>query len=155
MIYLFVLVVGFFVFEFLGYCVHRFIHTKLASSMYKSHMAHHLDIYPPERFLTFDYVGAGKNNTVFVFLPFGLVLGALIFWLFSTELAILLIIEMAVVSFFNSYIHDATHVKYHWLEKFDWFLRLRDIHRVHHVDMKLNYGIFTFILDRLFKTYKD
>ena len=43
-----------------------------------------------------------------------------------------------------SYIHDSYHVKNHWLNKYNWYKKIK-IFYIHHLDNK-NYGIILIFL---------
>lgn len=148
------LVIGFFLGEGIGYAIHRFLHSSLSGRAHIAHMTHHLKLYPPTNFYSEKYRSPGKDNTVFIF---GVILVALctgMWFVLPHRIAIILMVEFLVLGLANDYLHDIFHIKPNWLEKYDWFQRLRAIHLVHHQDMSKNYGIFTFLGDRLFGTLK-
>lgn len=55
----------------------------------------------------------------------------------------------------NWFIHMAYHQPGHWLEQFDWFNYDRQMHLIHHVDPKKNYGISSHFSDWGFGTYES
>lgn len=148
-----VLVFGMFFGEFIGYWIHRLLHVKWTGPLYRAHMAHHLKAYPPGDLFSLQYRTVGFESTTYRFIVAGVGLAILFFiftplW-FSGPMAFC----MAFLGWLNSYIHDSTHVAGHPLERFPLFNRLRALHVIHHIDMSKNYGIITFVNDRLFKTY--
>lgn len=149
------LVTGFFFSEFLGWNFHRFLHTKWAFGLQTNHLIHHTEKYPPEDYLSKDYRVAGKANTLYPFLVAGVLVAGLFFWLAPLWLSIPMAIDLALVGFLNDRAHLLFHVTPNFLEKSAWFARLRERHLTHHENMTLNFGIFTFFTDRLFKTFKE
>jgi len=154
--------VAFFVSSLFGYVVHRSLHQPWTGRLNQKHMTHHLTLYPPTDYLSDVYRQAGADNTVFIFgflaipvviLP--IVLGIL--GLISITLVITAIVVMALMSFLHSYLHDAFHIRNHFLTRLpiigDIFARWVNLHYLHHVDMKTNYGIFLFHWDKVFKTF--
>ncbi len=148
-----------------GYLVHKALHQSWAGRFNKAHMAHHLVLYPPEDFLSNDtYREAGKDNTFWTFALASLpMLGApIILFILGTlplYLTIIVVIEMLLIGWLNSYLHDSLHIRNHWLFRVpiikNIFSRWQDLHRLHHIDMDTNFGIFAFHWDRMFKTYWD
>lgn len=63
--------------------------------------------------------------------------------------------EAALIGYLHGYIHDSFHLTGHWLERFKHFSHLRALHFRHHFNMKINFGIFWFGWDRVFKTFKN
>jgi sterol desaturase/sphingolipid hydroxylase (fatty acid hydroxylase superfamily) len=148
------LVLGFFFVEAAGYFFHRLLHTKWTGSLHRAHMTHHVKLYPPEDYLSDKYRPAGADNTTYRFLVAGVVIAALFFWLTPLWLAIPVAFDLAAFGWLNSYVHDSTHIRGHWLERFKLYQKWRAIHYLHHVDMGKNFGIVTFLADRVMKTYR-
>lgn len=148
------LVLGFFAFEAAGYCIHRLLHWKVMGPLNRAHMAHHLQYYPPEDYLSKQYRHAGSSSTLWLFMPFVVVAVGLILWLVPLWLAITLLVELAFVGWLNNYMHDSLHIEGHTWERSAYFRLLRLRHFQHHVDMTKNYGIVTFFVDRLTGTFK-
>ena len=148
------LLIGFFVGELLGYVIHRSIHHPFTGRLYQAHMTHHLKLYPTTDFYSEKYRSPGKDNTVFIFSAILLVICTLMFIFLPTMIAGILTGEFLVLGLANDYLHDIFHIHPNWLEKYSWFQKLRQIHYVHHEDMSKNYGIFTFLGDRLFRTFR-
>lgn len=145
---------GFFFTEGMGYLIHRLLHSRWMGSLHKAHMNHHLIQYPPGNYLSYQYRPAGTDSTVYRFVVAGVILAGLALWLTPIWIALPIMGNMAVMGFINSYVHDATHIKGHWLERFDAFLKWRKIHETHHNNMSKNYGIVTFFADRVAGTYQ-
>lgn len=144
---------------FLGYATHWVFHQPWSGTLYTRHLAHHERLYPASDFLSDGYRDAGRDSTapafaailVAVVLPLMAVLYAfgVPAWAIAAGA-----VEAAVIGAANNYVHDALHVRGHFLERFRQFRRLRTAHRVHHANVRLNLGIFSFEWDRVFGTYR-
>lgn len=145
--------------SFLGYIVHWMMHQRWAGPLRVAHMAHHIVLYPPKNLMSESYRSAGSSSSVWTFLavliplmllPVALALGGVIS-LWSAGLAV---IAMALVGITNDIIHDSFHVIDHPLSKvIPGYKRMQELHFVHHRNMKRNFGIYSFVCDRLFKTH--
>ncbi len=144
-----------------GYWLHRALHQSWMGVLHRAHMMHHLVLYPPTNFSSETYRDAGKDNSTWTFLAIGLPLlcSPLLLALFTDLIgwmsAIWLVLVIGGVGLLHSFIHDWIHLKAHW---FHWILgtkRLINLHKIHHVDMGKNYGIFSFWWDKLNKTFED
>ena len=154
------MVLAFFVLTFFGYIMHWALHQQWMGRFNKSHMTHHMTLYPPEKFSSEKYMHAGKDSTIIFFLIAGapLLLAPLaLFFLGYLSLfsSLILMAELGGLGLLNNYLHDSFHITEHFLSRFETFRKLVDLHYVHHVDMNKNFGIFTFMWDKLFKTFSD
>jgi sterol desaturase/sphingolipid hydroxylase (fatty acid hydroxylase superfamily) len=150
-----VLVLGFFFFEGAGYLIHRLMHARWSGPLWRSHMAHHLKLYPPKFTLSDKYLHPGADSAVWRYvaiISFFAVLGVIFLPLW---MALTLIVEVAVVGFLNDQVHDGVHIRNSWLGRTSWGRRLRALHDVHHHNMKKNLGIVTFGLDHVLGTFED
>lgn len=152
----------FFVSSLFGYVVHKSLHSKWTGRLNNAHMTHHLRLYPHTDYVSDKYRSAGKDNTVKIFALAALPLVALpivlgVLHILPLALVITALCVMVVMSFLHSYLHDAFHIKNHWLYGVPvvglLFRRWVRLHWLHHVDMKTNFGIFLFHWDHLLKTY--
>ena len=154
--------IAFFVSSLFGYVVHRALHQPWTGSLNQKHMTHHLTLYPPTDYLSDKYREAGKDNTLYTFaiaaIPLVLapiVLGIL--HIIPLSLVLTCLIVMGIMGFLHSYLHDAFHIRNHFLTRIPiikhLFARWNHLHYLHHVDMQKNFGIFLFHWDHLLKTY--
>lgn len=144
----------------LGYVIHWAIHRPWAGKAYRAHRAHHIDLYPPGKLISDEYRFAGSQSTVYTFLlafsPLLLlpIILAIVGW-FSIAQAIAALVAMGLVGLLNDIIHDSFHVKNHWLSRLiPGYDRMQQLHFIHHVNMKKNFGIYSFFWDRLFRTFR-
>lgn len=150
-----VIICGFVFGESFAYFLHKFIHNPIAGRLHASHMCHHEKLYPIESFISKEYRSPGKDNTVYTFAVAIAVLGVICFILLPVLWAAILVSEFIFLGLLNNYLHDSYHIKDHILEWIPGFKRLRMMHYQHHIDMQTNLGIYTFVMDRLFKTYQN
>jgi sterol desaturase/sphingolipid hydroxylase (fatty acid hydroxylase superfamily) len=144
-------ILWFFVFEFMGYLLHCFMHVKGTGVYNRIHTAHHV-LYTPEDFLSKKYRYVGKYDTILLFTPFFILAGLTMFMVFSWVVALFCLAELSLVSWLNDRAHYYVHVSPNKLEKFGWFRKMREYHLKHHVEETSNYGVLSSIWDRVFKT---
>jgi len=152
MLLLFVLVLGFFLFEAVIYGSHRLMHCRWTGPLWRSHHLHH-QLYNPRHPATEQFQAVGWRSFRFRAIIFVIVVG-LLFTLLPIGLAFPLLIEISLLAALSDYIHDATHTIGHWLEAFGWYRKLRIEHWVHHYNAKKNFGILTFFFDRAKGSYQ-
>lgn len=157
MVFLLLAILTFFVITLFGHVAHWFIHQPLAGKFNRSHMTHHLKLYPPTDYLSKKYRHPGKDNTVLIFAILSIPMlilpwVALGFGVITLFQALFIFVEMLILGAAHDYVHDAFHIKGHWLYKFKMFRKWNVLHYRHHVNMKSNFGIFYFMWDRVFGT---
>lgn len=145
-----------------GYFVHKALHQSWTGRYNSSHMAHHITLYPPEDYLSDTYRDAGKDNTLWTFavISLPLVLTPVILWAFgilSFTISLIALIEMLFIGWLNNFLHNALHIRNHWITKIPivnkLFSKWNELHYLHHVDMNKNFGIFNFAWDKVFRTF--
>ncbi len=154
--------ISFFISGFFGYSIHRMLHQPWSGRFNKSHMTHHLILYPPSDYQSDTYREPGKDNTVKIFFLFALPLIILpillcLLKIISVAMMITAFLVMGVMSYLHDYLHDAFHIKNHFLTRIPGFSVIFaywvHLHYLHHVDMNTNFGIFLFHWDRILKTF--
>lgn len=156
------IVLSFITINLFGHTVHWALHQSWSSYFNKAHMNHHMKQYPPEDYLSEKYRHAGKDSTpkFFVLAALPMLSAVFAFWWFgviSLSLMIVAYVIMFGVGLLDNYLHDAFHIKNHWLTRTPvvkvWFARWVQFHYLHHVNMGTNYGIFNFMWDKVFNTF--
>ena len=160
--------------EFVGYFVHKLLHSEKIPSLSREHMIHHLKQYGPKMSMRSDeyYISAGNRfnvgNVGLEWLaPLGIVVAASIGlmtllgvgWLFQ---AAMLGSAIAWGVFIFNFLHSGLHLSNYWLLKNKylsrWFKNARRLHDIHHTrisdegKMSVNFGIVFFFFDRVFRT---
>jgi len=162
--------------EFLGYLLHRLLHSGKIGFLSRSHMRHHLLLYGP---LQPQRPGSGYQDAT----TDSLALGNIgLEWLAPG--ALLLVLSITMLNFFGvpviyqsifvagslawsfimfSYLHDRMHIADFWMERNPclkrWFVSARHAHDIHHYAlnddglMDKNFGIAFFFFDRIFGTW--
>ena len=137
----------------LGYVVHRLLHFKWMGRPYQDHYYHHVEVYPPDDYLSDEYrePPAEASQAKYYVTAFALACSPLLLWHWAYGL-LALVMSLSILKL-NAYVHDSLHIRGHRWEKYRWFRHLRDVHYHHHVDVATNFGIFSFFPDRLLRTY--
>ena len=164
--------------EFIGYLLHRLLHSGRIAFLSRNHMKHHMLLYAPlqkqrpsDKYLhaTTAQVAVGNIGLEWIIPSLGL-LGIVI--AISSLLRVPWVYEIVLVgtilawSFLMfSYLHDRMHIKNFWLERApilkQWFVPARRLHDIHHHAinsdglMNKNFGIGFFLFDRLFRTFTE
>jgi len=161
--------------EFLGYLLHRLMHSGWIPWLSASHMKHHLVLYgplqkqrPSEQYLdaTTGEVAIGNIGLEWI-VPSSVILAIAVVVLRLLRVSftdqILSIATILVWSFLMfSYLHDRMHINGFWMASAPllsrWFLKARRLHDIHHHVlnndglMDKNFGIGFFVFDWLFRT---
>jgi sterol desaturase/sphingolipid hydroxylase (fatty acid hydroxylase superfamily) len=142
-----------------GYGSHRFLHSPKSGSLYRMHKTHHT-LYSSESFFSETYRSAGKDNSSFLFgaMSIPLLLLPIVLHLLGTmSLGLMLATlgEMLFLGWLHDYLHDAFHITGHWLNRFALFRKWIGLHIRHHQDTQTNFGIFSFVIDKLFGSFSD
>ena len=145
---------------FLGYVFHTMFHKPWSGRFYKAHMTHHEKLYPVNDFLSDEYRDPGKDNTVWLFLlmfsPLAPILFALVFYsIIPLPMGIMALIEMILIGWVNNNMHNGFHLRKSRWDKFKFYARLRKLHYQHHIDMNSNFGIYSYMWDRIFGSFID
>lgn len=157
---LFAALVAYTITAFLGYVVHWVMHQRWSGPLRKAHMVHHLVLYPPKDLVSVSYRSAGSSSSAWAFVaaliplmcvPVVLALLTIVSW----TSAALAFAAMAFVGITSDVVHDSFHVRDHFLSRvIPRYADMRALHFQHHRNMKRNFGIFSFICDRLFRTHQ-
>jgi sterol desaturase/sphingolipid hydroxylase (fatty acid hydroxylase superfamily) len=160
MITIFITIIVAFIFSTLiGHILHWSLHKKWTGRLKRSHMSHHLIMYPPHNLSSDVYKSSGKDSSVIIF-----TLAALIIMCITTLVSLLLLHSISIMitniivittnGLLHNYIHDSFHLNKSWLDKFEYYKEIKRLHYIHHTNMKKNFGIFSFFYDKLFGTFK-
>lgn len=154
-------IISFLVTTIFGYFTHHALHQPWTGRFHRSHLVHHLLLYPKEDFTSNEYRNPGKDSSVifFALMSVPLLLSVILLYLFgilSFKLTIITLCVMLFLGWLHDYLHDSFHINNHLASKIinkrlykNWV----DIHYNHHINMQSNLGIFWFGWDKLFKTF--
>lgn len=160
--------------EFLGYWLHRLLHSDRFPFLSRGHLIHHFLIYRPGHAMRHQHyhdATAGRSRLGNIglewLIPSGIILSILWLLMFLLRVPVFyqLIALAALIAwplFMFSYLHDRMHLTDFWMARNPllrpWFTRARRLHDIHHhsIDihghMDANFGIGFFWFDRLFRT---
>jgi sterol desaturase/sphingolipid hydroxylase (fatty acid hydroxylase superfamily) len=160
--------------EFVGYCLHRMLHSDRFPVLSRAHLIHHFLLYGPNQPMRAAEYKKATDGRVSIgnvgwewLLPSGAVLffcwGGMCLLRVQWPYQVLALGTMVVWPVFMfSYLHDRMHLKDFWMERTPllriWFLKARRLHDIHpHVlpdqgRMDRNFGIGFFFFDRIFRT---
>jgi hypothetical protein len=138
--------------EINGWLMHQAMHRSRWPWLVRAHRIHHEVVYPPRTFLRDEaYIAVGDRSR---FVLLGSVVLVLAWAAFPLLPFAIFAAEFAAYGLVNDYLHDASHVKGHWLERYRWFIRLRERHVLHHIDTSINLGISLHTVDAIAGTYE-
>jgi sterol desaturase/sphingolipid hydroxylase (fatty acid hydroxylase superfamily) len=147
-------VLTFLLVEGVAYSVHRLAHSPKSGKLFRDHLHHHAQAYPPSRYQTEKYLGDLKTSFLPVFVPLFVLLNFVAAAVLPWPCFGVFFVVSSFFSLANNYLHDSFHVTGHWLRNFGWHKRLTVTHQVHHHNVKKNLGIYWYGLDRLFGSFR-
>jgi len=160
--------------EFIGYLLHRLLHSDLIPTLSRSHLIHHMQLYGPNqpmRSPSYRNATEGRASLGNIGMEWIAPIAAILAlaWAAMCVLhvpafyrALALLVMILWPAFMFSYLHDRMHLEGFWMERAPllkvWFLRARRFHDIHHHSlddqghMDRNFGIGFFLFDRLLGT---
>lgn len=152
-------ITAFLVTTLFGQVIHWSLHQPWSGRFNKSHMTHHLVLYPVSSYKSERYRDPGKDSTVKTFglVALPLLAAPILLFLFgklSLFLTLWSLAEMLILGWLHDSIHDSFHLHKSFWSRLPGYKAWAKKHYLHHVNMQKNFGIFTFFWDRLFGTLK-
>lgn len=137
---------------------HKLLHSKITGKYNKSHMAHHILLYPKHNCFSDTYRSAGKNDSSRFFILFGMpiIIIPIIMYAVGSITGFSLICSLLTTLFFgvfNDLCHMYYHTNHHFLDKFHICREMKRLHFLHHVKMQRNFGITNFLFDKVLKSF--
>jgi len=140
--------IAFSVSEVGAYIWHRFIaHNPLFFPIRETHRIHHVDDLDDKAHEDFYWIVLGLA-------ALGIIVLGLLLMRFPSYIIIPVYLGIVVFFCINWYIHSMYHTDNCWLEQFEVFRKLREIHFQHHKNPRSNYSIVTSIPDRILGSYE-
>jgi len=133
--------------------LHRFVgHRPTIPWIFVNHTQSHHYLYTE---LTFEQTAYqdDENSVTYTFVPVVTLLDAIAYWLLPIDLAVATIATIMLTFAANVYLHLHYHLKDSWLLRFVWFKKLKELHCVHHIDQRTNYGVINLVWDRAMGTF--
>lgn len=140
---------------FIGYWLHRILHTRYIKFWSDPHrIDHHGKLYPVHslRRNTYEPLPGLKGNTIpFLLLSIPIICG--VFYIFPLLVSSVIAIYLAIIGYCSSKLHDVFHLNSHPFKKiFPFYQTLEKLHDIHHLRPDKNFGIVFFEWDWVFGT---
>ena len=130
--------------------VHQLSHDKNYKWLYNDHHRHHVVDYPPSRLVRSDHVESITKVPYLVIISTGYLF---FYFIFNSYYYILFITHCSLYFMVISTLHSHYHLKDSPLERFDWFMRRRKLHHIHHLKTHKNFNLIFFTSDKLNQSY--
>lgn len=133
---------------------HRlFGHKNSISAIFETHAKGHHQIYRFPKLLTETYLDDEYSVMWYYSIP---VMPVFVFiYLYCSLLVTFGFISGMVLSiWWHIYMHKHYHLKNSYWDRFDWFVKKRELHFAHHLNVKTNYAIVEYWIDDLMGTKK-
>ena len=146
-----------FIYHTMEYFLHRFSHNPKSGYIYKIHKKHHTKHYPITDLMSKEYktdYTYGISDGLLAHGP-STILSICSFYPFmDTTVFIKLSSCILLIAYISDYFHTHIHTRDSWLDKHEWFIKMREIHFNHHKNTSKNFNIIDMNIDKLLKTYK-
>jgi hypothetical protein len=135
--------------------LHRiFGHHDRIHQIYQTHAKGHHGKYPPQRLITDEWIDSEQHVMGYYAIPF-VPLAVIVAWLGGLWLFLSHAAAMAFAIWWHIYLHKQYHLRgCHW-ERYGWFRRKRELHFIHHRQVRRNYAIVEYWMDDLLGTRQD
>lgn len=145
------------IYHTMEYFLHRFSHNPKSGYIYKIHKKHHTKHYPITDLMSTKYktdYTYGISDGLLAHGP-STILSICSFYPFmDTTIFIKLSSCILFIAYISDYFHTHIHTRDSWLDKHEWFIKMREIHFDHHKNTSRNFNIMDMNIDKLMKTYK-
>lgn len=146
------------IYHTMEYFLHRFSHNPKSGYIYKIHKKHHTIHYPITKLISdkykTDYTYGISDGLLAHSPPVIIILGY--FYLFLDYKSFINLSSLILYfSYISDYFHTHIHTKNTWLNKYSWFLKMREIHFNHHKNTTKNFNVMDTTIDKIYNTYKS
>ena len=133
--------------------LHRYIgHKRLIPFVFDSHTRSHHTIYSSRTFESTTY-SKEEASITYTFIPFAMLIAGVAYLLLPFFLFITALLTVIASFTMQAYLHAQFHLSNSWLQRFHWFNRCKEIHRIHHINQTSNFGLINFNCDRIMGTF--
>lgn len=149
---------GWFIYHSIEYLLHRFSHNPKSGYIYKIHKKHHTKHYPISKLMSEKYntdYTYGLSDGLLAHGPPTLTIIILLYYFLDYNSYIKLSSSIIFFAYISDYFHTHIHLKNTWLDKYKFFLKMREIHFNHHKNTTKNYNIIDMNIDKVLKTYNS
>lgn len=158
--FLFLTLPSWYLYHIIEYGLHKLSHSKkYGGYIYKIHLKHHKEYYPLKNFTrigpyqTGKYMGLSDGLIAFS-LPW-LLISFIFYQILSYNIFIIMYPQVIMFFVISDYFHTQFHIKDSYLERYEWFLYLRNNHYIHHKTYVKNINIIDPTIDKLNSTFKN
>lgn len=130
-----------------------FGHRNKIKVIYETHALGHHDKYRPSNLLTEKWIDSEQHVMWYYAIP-TVPIFLLLMYLSSIDIMIGFICGLIFSVWWHIYLHEQYHIKGSYFERYNWFLRKRKLHFLHHLEVTSNYAIVEFWIDDLLRTKK-
>ena len=122
-------------------------------------MNHHKKYYPISKILDIKPYKTGYTYNIsdgmIAYGPSILFIFMIMYFMFHFNTYLIIVSEIILLAYISDYIHTEIHIYGSWLEKYDWFIKKRKLHLIHHKKMNKNINIIDHTLDKVFNSYYE
>jgi hypothetical protein len=137
--------------EVIGYAFHRFLdHGHLVTRVEHEHWKHHFEHYPPEDLRPNEPY---KKVNAIEWKMAGPAFAAILTLMLPFEYVVPMLFGSAAYAVLLWHLHRLFHIRDHYLSRNRYFLYLRKIHDIHHLDTTKNFSIANPVMDVIAGTY--
>ena len=142
------MIVNFYIINTLEYYIHKLSHNyKYGGFLYRYHHKHHFIDYPPNRLVVDKFDNLLSENYLVYMLIF--ISGCFfIYLILPFHYCKIFITETTIYFVIIDYMHNSYHLRNPYLEKYEWFLKLKKKHHIHHMKTNKNLNL-VFLINKI------
>ena len=145
------IIANFLLMNTIEYYIHKLSHNhKYGGILYKYHHKHHTIDYPPTKLIRDKNDKVDSTNGPFKVLL--LYVYILFYFLLPYSWYLLFLIETSLYFYVMDKIHDYYHLDNTYLDKYNWFVKLKKKHHTHHKVTTKNLNLVFLINDKIHKS---
>lgn len=126
-------------------------HKNRINVIFRAHAKGHHGKYRPSNLLTDTWIDSEQHVMWYYSIPVVPVLILLIFFA-SVEIVTGFSCGLVFSIWWHIFLHKQFHLKNSFFEKYSWFQKKRELHFIHHLNVKTNYAIIEYWIDNLMGT---
>lgn len=130
-----------------------FGHRNRIRTIFQNHALGHHAKYRLERLQTDQYIDS-ETYVMFYYLIPAVAIGILVFEIGGLVVLAGYAVGVALAFWLHLYLHEHYHLTESWLDRYRWFRRKRALHFEHHRNVRSNYAIVEFWIDRVLGTWQ-
>lgn len=131
-----------------------FGHRNRIGRIFRNHALGHHAKYRKDELQTDRYIDS-ETYVMFYYLVPAAAIGALVFALGGLAVLAGYAVGVAFAFWLHLYLHKHYHLRRTWLDRYRWFRHKRALHFEHHLNVRSNYAIVEFWIDRLLGTRQE